>query len=70
MTASRLKLSLILAGIAFSGLALLAWTQEWFALTLLDGAVLSGRTLADSAPRSGARLAIKSLVESRIVPPG
>ena len=41
MTASRLKLSLLLAGIAFSGLALLSWTQEWFALTLLDGAVLS-----------------------------
>ena len=34
----------------------------------LDGAVLSGRTLADSAPRSAARLAIKSLVESRIAP--
>jgi MinD-like ATPase involved in chromosome partitioning or flagellar assembly len=35
----------------------------------LDGAVLSGRTLADSAPRSPARLAIKTLVEGRIVPP-
>ena len=32
-----------------------------------DGAVLSGRTLADSAPRSPARLAIKGMVESRIV---
>jgi hypothetical protein len=28
--------------------------------------VLSGRTLADSAPRSPARLAIKTLVEGRI----
>ena len=36
----------------------------------LDGAVLSGRTLADSAPKSPARLAIKSLVESRIAPRG
>lgn len=32
----------------------------------LDGAVLSGRTLADSAPRSPARLAIKGLVEGRL----
>jgi hypothetical protein len=41
MTATRMKLLLLLAGIAFSALTLLAWTQEWFALTLLDGAVLS-----------------------------
>lgn len=34
----------------------------------LDGAVLSGRTLADSAPRSPARLAIRTLVTSRLVP--
>lgn len=34
----------------------------------LDGAVLSGRTLADSAPRSPARAAIRALVESRLVP--
>ena len=34
----------------------------------LDGAVLSGRTLADSAPRSPARAAIRSLVTSRLVP--
>lgn len=32
----------------------------------LDGAVLAGRTLADSAPRSGARLAIRSLVTERL----
>ena len=32
-----------------------------------DGAVLSGRTLADSAPKSPARAAIRALVESRIV---
>ena len=35
-----------------------------------DGAVLSGRTLADSAPRSPARLAIKGLVENRILSRG
>ena len=34
----------------------------------LDGAVLSGRTLADSAPRSPARVAIRTLVTSRLVP--
>jgi MinD-like ATPase involved in chromosome partitioning or flagellar assembly len=34
----------------------------------LDGAVLSGRTLADSAPRSPARVAIRSMVTSRLVP--
>jgi MinD-like ATPase involved in chromosome partitioning or flagellar assembly len=34
----------------------------------LDGAVLSGRTLADSAPRSAPRLAIKALVEERLAP--
>ena len=34
----------------------------------LDGAVLSGKTLADTAPRSSARVAIRSMVESRILP--
>ncbi|MBG6056143.1 MinD-like ATPase involved in chromosome partitioning or flagellar assembly [Salinibacterium sp. CAN_S4] len=34
----------------------------------LDGAILSGRTLADSAPRSPARAAIRSMVSSRLVP--
>ncbi|MGV8896398.1 MAG: AAA family ATPase [Rhodoglobus sp.] len=34
----------------------------------LDGAVLSGRTLADSAPRSPARAAIRSMVTSRLLP--
>jgi MinD-like ATPase involved in chromosome partitioning or flagellar assembly len=35
----------------------------------LDGAVLSGRTLADSAPKSAARQAIRSLVTARIAQP-
>jgi MinD-like ATPase involved in chromosome partitioning or flagellar assembly len=34
----------------------------------VDGAVLSGRTLVDSAPRSAVRGAIRSLVASRLVP--
>lgn len=33
-----------------------------------DGAVLSGKTLVDAAPRSPARLAIRDLVTSRLVP--
>jgi len=34
----------------------------------LDGAVLSGRTLVDAAPRSSARVAIRGLVASRLAP--
>ncbi|TAL40763.1 MAG: regulator [Salinibacterium sp.] len=37
-------------------------------LVALDGAVLSGRTLADSAPRSPARAAIRELAASRLLP--
>ena len=36
---------------------------------VVDGAVLSGRTIADTAPRSAVRLAIKALVAGRLVPP-
>jgi len=35
----------------------------------LDAAILSGQSLADAAPRSPARLAIRDLVESRLLPP-
>ncbi|HEY1530144.1 MAG TPA: regulator [Galbitalea sp.] len=35
----------------------------------LDAAILSGRTLADAAPRSPARSAIRDLVASRLLPP-
>jgi MinD-like ATPase involved in chromosome partitioning or flagellar assembly len=38
-------------------------------LAALDAAVLSGRTLADVAPRSAARTALQSLVSSRLSPP-
>jgi len=48
MTPARLKLLLLLAGVAFSGLALLSWTQPWFTLTLVDSQSLSvtGETAA------------------------
>lgn len=36
----------------------------------VDGAVLAGRTLADSAPRSAVRLAFKALVEATFAPYG
>jgi MinD-like ATPase involved in chromosome partitioning or flagellar assembly len=36
----------------------------------LDAAILSGRTLADAAPRSAARAAIRDLVTSRLLPSG
>ena len=39
-----------------------------FDLAALDGAVLSGRTLVDSAPRSPARTAMRTLVAARIMP--
>lgn len=39
-----------------------------FDLAALDGAVLSGRTLTESAPRSPARAAIRDMVASRVVP--
>jgi len=37
-------------------------------MNAVDGAVLSGRTLADSAPRSPARTAIRDFVASRLLP--
>jgi MinD-like ATPase involved in chromosome partitioning or flagellar assembly len=39
-----------------------------FDLAALDGALLSGRTLTESAPRSPARVAIRDLVASRLAP--
>ena len=41
MTARRLKLSLLLAGLLLSGLVFLGWTQQWFAISLADGPTLS-----------------------------
>jgi hypothetical protein len=34
----------------------------------LDAAILSGRTLADAAPKSQVRVAIRDLVASRLLP--
>lgn len=41
MTASRLRLIVILVGIAVAGLIVLTWTQPWFDLTLATGKSLS-----------------------------
>jgi len=41
MSAARLKLLSLLAGAAFAGLTLLAWTQTWFEIVLTDGKSLS-----------------------------
>lgn len=60
MTAARMKLLLVLAGIAFSGLTLLAWTQEWFSITLLDGGVL--RVTGEIAAPALTALALTGLV--------
>lgn len=39
-----------------------------FDTAALDAAILSGRTLADAAPKSAARVAIRDLVASRLLP--
>jgi len=46
----RLKLGVIVAGLVLSGLTLLAWTQQWFAISLLpDGSVAVGGDVAAPA---------------------
>jgi Flp pilus assembly CpaE family ATPase len=40
-----------------------------FDAAALDAAILSGRTLADAAPRSSVRAAVRDLVTSRLLPP-
>jgi hypothetical protein len=40
VTATRVRLVLVLAGIATAALVLLAWTQPWFAVTLTTGFAL------------------------------
>ena len=50
MNARRLKLGVILSGLVLSGLTLLAWTQHWFAVSLIpDGSVLVGGDVAAPA---------------------
>lgn len=48
MTGTRLRLTLVLAGLALGGLVLLAWTQEWIAVWLMDGTrlVVAGQQAA------------------------
>jgi MinD-like ATPase involved in chromosome partitioning or flagellar assembly len=41
-----------------------------FDSSALDAAILSGRTLADAAPKSPVRAAIRDLAASRLLPPG
>ena len=40
MTPARIRSSVVFVGLAFSGLAFLAWTQSWFAVVLVDGTTL------------------------------
>jgi len=40
MTPARIRSSVVFAGLAFSGLAFVAWTQPWFALALVDGTTI------------------------------
>lgn len=40
MTASRLRLTLVLGGLALGGFVLLAWTQTWIAVRLVDASSL------------------------------
>jgi len=40
MIPARIRSSVVFVGLAFSGLAFLAWTQAWFALVLVDGTTL------------------------------
>ena len=60
MSARRIKLTLLLAGIALSGLIFLAWTQQWFSITLDDGPVL--RVDGDIGAPAVSTLALTGLV--------
>ncbi|CAN5286730.1 hypothetical protein BH09ACT5_BH09ACT5_04690 [soil metagenome] len=62
MTAARLKLTLILAGVVTAGLVLLAWTQAWFVLVLVDGTELSVSGQAAAPALSALGLASLALV--------
>ena len=60
MTPRRLKSSALVAGIALSGLVLLAFTQEWFSDTVTEGPTLS--VAGDVAAPALATLALSGLV--------
>ena len=59
MTASRLRLAIILVGILVAGLVLLTWTQPWFELELSTGKTLS--VLGQSAAPALSALGLASL---------
>ena len=60
MTASRLKLSILLAGIVLNGIIFLGWTQEWIAVVLDDATPLS--VAGDVAAPAVSTLALSGLV--------
>jgi len=60
MSASRLRLSILLAGIALNGVIFLAWTQEWIAVILDDSTALS--VAGDVAAPAVSTLALSGLV--------
>lgn len=60
MTPRRRKLTLLLAGLALSGVVFLGWTQQWFAVAIVDGPTLS--IAGDVAAPALATLALTCLV--------
>lgn len=60
MTPRRIKLSLLLAGLALSGVVFVGWTQEWFSVALIDGPSLS--VAGDVAAPALSTLALTCLV--------
>lgn len=59
MTPRRLKLVILLGGLAASAVALIAWTQVWFTVVLESGATLSVR--GDAAAAALAALALSGV---------
>ena len=60
MTPRRLKLGILVAGLALSGLVFLSWTQAWLAVALIDGPTLS--VAGDVAAPALTTLALTCLV--------
>lgn len=59
MSASRLKLALIVSGVALAAFTVLAWTQTWFAIELNNGPTLDVR--GDTAAGAVSALALTAL---------
>lgn len=60
MSARRLKVTLLLAGVALAGAAFLAWTQPWFSIVIDEGPVLT--VAGDVAAGAVSALALTTLV--------